>query len=343
MTVLGRRRVLSGDGGGAMSSLYWGAWIGSQLTGQEPPWDWSAVTRFESMVGKPVSIESFGSPFADCSSSPCSMYAFPTTPFDTIRSHGAIPLLSWSSQSLPSSLTEPDYTLGALIGGRYDGYIRQFAEAAKQWGHPFFLRFDWEMNGDWFPWSEGVNGNRPGQYVAAWRHVHDIFASVGATNANWVWCPNVNPQDRWTSLNGLYPGNAYVDWTCLDGYNDGTDPAGPFAWQTFDQLYQSTYQQITAQIAPSKPMLIGEAGSTEDGGSKATWLSNMLSELPTKYPKIHGLVYFEQDQTTDLGTYHWPLESSESAINAFAQGISSPAYARNDYANLNTSPIPPPS
>ncbi len=301
------------------------------------------MTKFDSMVGKNLSIESFGSPFADCSSSPCSMYAFPTTPFDTIRSNGAIPMLSWSSESTPAQLSEPDYTLGALISGRYDAYIRQFAEAAKQWGHPFFLRFDWEMNGNWFPWAEGVNGNTAGQYVQAWRHVHDIFTSVGATNTNWVWCPNVDPTHAWTDLSELYPGDAYVDWTCLDGYNDGTAPAGPFGWQTFDQLYQSTYAQITSQIAPSKPMLIGEVGSTEDGGSKAGWISNMLSELPTKYPKIHGMVYFEQDQTTDQGVYHWPVETSQSSINAFAQGISNPAYARNDYANLDTSPIPPPS
>ena len=49
------------------------------------------------------------------------------------------------------------------------------------------------MNGNWFAWMEGVNGNQPGEYVAAWRHVHDIFTAVGATNVSWVWCPNVDP------------------------------------------------------------------------------------------------------------------------------------------------------
>ena len=68
-----------------------------------------------------------------------------------------------------------------MISGKYDSYIPQnVAEDARDWGHPFFLRFDWEMNGNWFPWSEGVNGNQSGEFVAAWRHVHDIFTSVGA-------------------------------------------------------------------------------------------------------------------------------------------------------------------
>src|SRR3712207_8531028 len=46
------------------------------------------------------------------------------------------------------------------------------------------------MNGDWHPFSEKRNGNQPGEYVKAWRHVHDIFTAVGANNATWVWCPN---------------------------------------------------------------------------------------------------------------------------------------------------------
>jgi beta-mannanase len=48
-----------------------------------------------------------------------------------------------------------------------------------------------KMNGDWLPWSEGVNGNRARQYVMAWRRVHQIFRNVGATNVARVWRPNV--------------------------------------------------------------------------------------------------------------------------------------------------------
>ena len=58
-------------------------------------------------------------------------------------------------------------------------------------GHPFFLRWGHEMNSDRFPWSEDANGNRRGEFVQAWRHIHDIFTSVGASNVSWVWCPNV--------------------------------------------------------------------------------------------------------------------------------------------------------
>ncbi len=111
----------------------------------------------------------------------------------TIRNYGAVPFFSWGSQStpVPLDLDEPAFQLADIANGTYDSYIREFAEGAKAWGHPFFLRFDWEMNGNWFPWAEDANANNPGEYVAAWRHVHDIFTQVGATNATWVWCPYV--------------------------------------------------------------------------------------------------------------------------------------------------------
>ncbi len=335
-----RKRVAT-DSSYPPSPIYWGAWIGSQLTGDQAPWDMSAVTKFAGMAGKPLSLIHFSSPFADCSSSPCSFYGFPAGPMENIRNYGAIPVFSWGSQStpVPASLNEPNFQLSDVINGAYDSYIRSFAEEARDWGHPFFLRFNWEMNGNWFAWDEGANGNSPGEYVAAWRHVHDIFTSVGATNATWVWCPNVDPGNKLQNLASLYPGNEYVDWTGLDGYNWGTNPARPDRWRTFDQLYSSTYRDITERIAPSKPMIVSEVGSTEYGGSKATWISEMLSTVPVNYPKIHGLLWFERYEDG----MDWPIETSSSATSAFAAGIQNPAYLGNSYGSLGPEPVQAPN
>jgi hypothetical protein len=319
--------------------LYWGATIGSHLTGTEAPWDMGAVSRFEGEAQKPASLIQFFQPFADCSASPCSFYGLPTTPLEDIRSHGAIPVLSWSSQSIPSGLDEPEFQLSDLIEGHFDSYIAKFAEEAREWGHPFFLRFNWEMNGNWFPWAEGVNGNAAGQYVAAWRHVHDIFAAVGASNATWVWCPYVDPGGSMTSLSSLYPGDAYVDWTCLDGYNWGTNPAAPKGWRSFDQLFAASYGEIAERLAPSKPMMIGEVGSSEVGGSKAAWIEDMLARLPTDYPRVRAMLWFDKfDSGMD-----WPIETSPAATAAFASGIRSGLYVGNSYAGLGAGAIQPPS
>jgi hypothetical protein len=311
--------------------LYWGAWIGDQLTGREAPWDMSAVSAFESMTGKGVSLIHFASPFADCSKSPCSFYTFPTTPFDDIRAHGAIPFFSWNSGALPVTSSEPDFQLSDVIAGRYDAYIRSWARAAKAWGHPFFLRFDWEMNGSWFPWSEGVNGNRPGDFVRAWRHVHDIFEAQGAANATWVWCPNIDPQNRYTPLAGLYPGDAYVDWTCLDGYRWGA------SWSGFGSLFRSTYDQLGV-IAPSKPVVVGETASTEKGGLKAKWITDLLTvRLASGFPRIRAVLWFEKyDSHMD-----WPIETSAAAEVAFAAGIRLPIYADNAFGSLGGGRVQP--
>ncbi|HEX5592387.1 MAG TPA: glycosyl hydrolase [Solirubrobacterales bacterium] len=321
----------------APQPLYWGATIGSHLTGTQAPWDMNAVSKFEQGAGKSASAVQFFQPFAYCNPG-CSFYRFPTTPMNSIRSHGSIPVLSWSSQSIPWSLNEPDFQLGDVIEGRYDNFIRDFAEEARDWGHPFFLRFNWEMNGGWFPWSEQANGNSPGQYVAAWRHVHDVFAAVGATNATWVWCPFVEGGDA-ARLSSLYPGDAYVDWTGLDGYNWGTNPAGPNGWRSFDQLFAASYNAIAGSVAPTKPMMIAEVGSSEIGGDKAAWIRDALARIPADYPQVRAMLWFDKfDDGMD-----WPIETSSAATFAFAEGVSQSVYQGAGYGQLSGGPIQPPS
>ncbi len=322
----------------APAPLYWGAWLGDQLTGTEAPWDMGAATKFEAQVGKSMSLIHFAAPFADCSQSPCSFYKFPTDSMERIRQHGAIPFFSWSSQSTPSSVNEPDFQLADVINGTYDSYIREFAHEAAAWGHPFFLRFDWEMNGDWFPWAEGVNGNQPGEYVAAWRHVHDLFTAAGASNVTWTWCANVDSENKLTNLASLYPGDEYVDWTSLDGYNWGEYPQRPSGWTSFKDLFSSTYHRIVDTIAPSKPMVIAEVGSSEYGGSKSAWIADMLRELPTEFPQIRGVLWFDKFVDGD-----WPIETSADATRAFASGIQSAPFRGADYGDVGGGPVTPPS
>jgi hypothetical protein len=318
----------------APQPIYWGAVIGKHLTGEAAPFDFGAVEAFERSAGKGISLLSFSQPFADCFAE-CRTFPFPKLVMERLREHGTIPFLSWASQAVSSSPVQPAYNLSSLIRGEHDAYIREFAEVAKEWGHPFFLRFDAEMNGFWFPWSEGVNGNKSGEFVDAWRHVHNIFTEVGTANATWVWCPNVDFTRNLTPLKGLYPGDQYVDWTCLDGFNWGKtrNSAG---WQSFDKVFESTYKRVV-KIAPKKPMVIGETASEERGGSKAAWIEHTLKTIPREYPKIRAFIWFDEK---DQGM-HWPIESSKSATSAFARGVSSPLYLPNAFQDLPPGPIYP--
>jgi hypothetical protein len=320
----------------ANGSILWGALTGTQFDGNTAPWDMSVVSDFQNQdaAGKGMSIIPFYDDFLNCPNDSagavdgsCSNESFPWTPFNDIRAHGSIPMLSWGSQTLQdgyaNTATDSNFTLAKVAAGDYDSYITSWAQKAAAWGHPFFMRFDWEMNGDWFPWSVGSNGNTAAQYVAAWRHVHDIFVKNGATNATWVWCPNAGYSSQ---LAALYPGDAYVDWTCLDAYNFGTDQGNQ--WSSFDQVAGPNYSQITQSIAPSKPMMLGEFNSSSDGGSRAPWLTKTLAEIPVNYPDIKAVVLFDADSD-------FTLESDPSSVAAFSAGINNPAYASNTFGNLS--------
>ncbi len=322
--------------------IYWGAWIGDQFTGTDAPWDMNAVAHFQNVVGgKGLSLLEFSSPFEDCTKPPCRFYRFPTIAMNNVRAYGAIPVFSWGAESNPRvSAEQPDFQLADIVAGSYDAQIAQFAAEARDWGHPFFLRFNWEMNGNWFPWSEKANGNAPGQYVPAWRRVHDIFESVGALNATWVWCPYADTPKRLkqTKLKPLYPGDAYVDWTCLDGYNWGKNPVNPRPWRSFDEIFAPAYKAVTKKIAPRKPLMLGELATSPYGGHKAVWIRKMFEKLPRKYPRVRALIYFD---TVDRGV-DWPLETSPAAAKAFAKGISKGIYVNNRFGEIATSPILPP-
>jgi hypothetical protein len=330
--AVGPGKVPAAAGGG----VYWGAWIGPQLTGEEAPWDMGAVQRLQGALGKSLSLVEFSAPFEECDAGLCKALAFPTPGMDAIRSYGAIPVLSWGSQPSTDALSNPEYRLANIAAGHFDPEIRAFAEEAKAWGHPFFLRFNWEMNGTWFLWGN-VNGNQPRDFVAAWRHVHDVFDSVGATNATWTWCPYADTVGRFNPIRRYYPGGAYVDWTCLDGYNWGASTANPAPWRSFDFLFHQSYRTVSG-LAPSKPMMLGEIATSGEGKKKADWIRRMFKALPRRFPLVHGLVWFEKN---DRGTT-WTVASSPSSLRAFRAGLRNPRYHGNNYLQLARAPIEPP-
>ena len=224
-----------------------------------------------------------------------------------------------------------------MIEGHHDAYIRKFAEAAKAWGKPFFLRFNWEMNGDWFAWAEGVNGNKAGEYVAAWRHVHDIFTQVGATNATWVWCPNVDPESQLPDPRAALPRRRLRR---LDrprrlqlGHQPG--PAGPLA-----QLRRALQLDLPEDHRLDRPAQADDrsarsarpsTAARRPPGSRTCWRKCRLN-----YPKIRGLLWFDKfDDGMD-----WPIETSASATSAFAEGMQNPAYAGNTFGSLGSGAVP---
>jgi hypothetical protein len=63
----------------------------------------------------------------------------------------------------------------------------------------------------------------------------------------------------------------------------------------------------------------------------------MMSQVPTEFPKIRALLWFDKyDSSMD-----WPIETSSSATEAFAAGIQNTDYVSNSFSTLSASTIQP--
>jgi hypothetical protein len=204
---------------------------------------------------------------------------------------GRIPLVNWEPAGIDFS---------AIVDGKLDATIDARASGAKALGRPFFLDFAAESNGD-----EAWSGNNAALYVSAYRRIHDRFVAAGATNVVWAWCPNVTDTDGSNKTTmAYYPGDDYVDWTGVDGYNWGGSE-----WQTFTQVFARIYPLLAAK---GKPILIGEMASSATGGDKAAWIDAIVPALKSSYPLIKGLVWFDVNKEQD-----WRIDSSAESLAAF--------------------------
>lgn len=284
------------------------------------PWEWDSLDEYVRQVGREPAVVMWYHDWVHG--------GFYAKGMDAIVARGAMPLVTWEPWDYTGGLTQPDFSLRQIASGAHDAYVRQYARDAAAWCKPFYLRFGHEMNGDWYPWGAGVNGNRPADYIAAWRHIYDIFQQEGATNVRWVWSPNYDYPGL-APLDTLYPGDDYVDWVAMDGYNQGTAvPQGGAVhadgrgWKTVDEIFTGTYKLLTALT--DKPIMIAETGSAEAGGDKAAWITHGFShDIPEHFPRVRAVLYFNQN---DPAAADWRLTTSPAALDAFRRIVEDPRY-----------------
>jgi len=259
---------------------------------------------------------------------------------------GALPVLTWESRpiSAPNNAVEdPEFSLPGIIGdtdagvrGKFDDYLHTYARDIVAGGLPLGIRLNHEMNGDWYPWSERnnvgepINGNRPGDFVKMWRHVHDIFTEEGAGDlVIWIWSPNITnnlaPANKEAGyLESLYPGDDYVDWVGVSGYL--RPPYREENTKTFDYTFTPTLNELRA--ITSKPIFLAELGASEVGGFKAGWVESLFDGLAAEENQdVIGFSWFNLTVTSlvrgEKTTNDWRIDSSRDSLNAFSLGIRS--------------------
>jgi Glycosyl hydrolase family 26 len=224
---------------------------------------------------------------------------FPTAEERDLASGGRVLLLNWKPPGGSGSWA-------SVAAGGQDAQITATANRLKSFGRKLFLAFHHEPED-----NVGEYGSAS-DYARAYRHIHDVFERVGASNVIWVW--NVMGFMGWQHLfDQLYPGDQYVDWIAYDPYNWYGCRAGAKP-QTFAEITKPFYDWSAARH-PSKPLMLGEFGLREQPAgamSKAEWFRDAVATLKTSRTRIKAVVYFNNLHACD-----WRITSSTSSVAGY--------------------------
>jgi beta-mannanase len=269
----------------------WGAYVG---------WQESDLANFESIVGGQAKHRAVFIHWGNEKN-------FPTYLKPTVKDKGKTLVVFWEATNYNvGTVNQANYSYDAILNGNWDSYIAQFAAEAKAYGGEVILIPFSEMNGNWFPWSITQNGNNAQKHIDAWRKIREAFR--GATNVKFGWAPNHDavPDTAVNQFENFYPGDAYVDYVGLDGFNFNSP------WMTFDQIFK---EGLTKMKAYNKPVYIFSFASAE-GTQKAAWIADALNVQIPKYPEIKGWIWFHEDKERD-----WRINSDSNALTAFKSAL----------------------
>jgi hypothetical protein len=217
--------------------------------------------------------------------------------------NGRLPLDSWDCE----------FSDADIVSGAEDPLIIARAQAIKNFGHPVFLRYMWDMNLPaaslnrtqcYDPTTDNADTTFSAtEYVAAWQHIRAIFAAQNVTNVVWVWnvsSAGVNPAP-------YYPGSSQVDWIGIDAF----DTTG----NGFASTVGTTYAQLASY---GKPILVLAAESQPEQVSQ---FQGAVSLLKTQFPQIDAFLYYDGNS----GNYFWALNQAGTA--AFQSMASNPYFS----------------
>lgn len=212
-----------------------------------------------------------------------------------------------------------DDHMSKINAGDYDEHFRKWATGAREFGERVLLRFGFEFNGNWFTWQ-----GDPPAFIAAWRRTHSIFQEVGASNVEWVWCPNVVsvPDTPENDMHQYYPGDKYVDWVGFDGFNFGDDHDEWHRWHSFPGIYTEVLDELERRY-PDKPIMIGEFGCAPgEPGQRAQWFRAAYAGL-SRRPRVKVAILFGLDKRRE-GEPDWSLSDDDGSLRAFNDTFARP-------------------
>jgi mannan endo-1,4-beta-mannosidase len=227
-----------------------------------------------------------------------------------------VPMVTWEPFLCNAASTPADVEVRAG-NGEYDAYLNSWATRLKTFlsgadgtfgtadDRRVYIRLGHEMNGDWYPWGAVMGGNSPADYARMWQRVVGIFRAKGmtATHVQWVWTAN-NDDVGAFAAEQFYPGDSYVDWVAIDGYNWGESQTWS-NWETPDEVYGNMTGRLRALT--SKPLALTETGSTTSTlsgvsvAAKLQWTTDFFNYLAARDVRL--VAWFNEDKETDWAIF----------------------------------------
>lgn len=224
---------------------------------------------------------------------------------------GAIPFISYDVDSIHRGAL--DFILSGKSDKRAQRSARRVVAYGKKYGG-FFIRTCREFNLD-------VRSYGPPEKVKEhFKKQWEIFEEEGANEyATWVWNPFVTTGcGPWENY---YPGDKYVDWIGMNGYNWANTYPNT-RQRSVKSLFSHAYRAIS-QKHPDKPIMIAETGSVNNK-AKPKWFESIdwLKETNIK------CIMFWHDYYKSRGgaVMDCRIDSSKAALASFKKAISDPHF-----------------
>jgi hypothetical protein len=193
---------------------------------------------------------------------------------ESCSSQGIIPILQLS---VPND--NPDFQFQAWI--KESNIVNQFAQAVRRYGEEhggLFITPMWEMNihAPHCPWQWCYN---PERFKTIWKDLWERLEAEGA-NRFATWTISFY---EYGSKSPWWPGDQYVDWFALSGYNRNiASHQGPRSLGRIVDPWLNEY--------PNKPFMMQEFGTTKDN-SQPYWIRDALTYI--KKSNVKAALYWD--------------------------------------------------
>lgn len=275
---------------------------GSRIVGIFPGEDWSRIQPFERWLDRRFAVTTH---YVDAVIPESQQQQFVFGDMTEQWDHGRIPIVTWQ----PFPRDEADENVPREIAaGSYDDVLADWSRHLAEWlsaetDRKFYFRPFPEMNGDWHPW--GADASTADDLVDAWRYVYDRLSEEDLTGeqVQWMWNPNATEHGEYET-ESYYPGEEYVDWIGVDGYNFG-DSQPWSTWQSPNDVFEPMLDRM--QALSDNPLSFPEFGSSSyrDGQyqpvEKAEWIDGVF-DLVERYD-VRMVCWFNVDKETDWAVF----------------------------------------